>query len=72
MTDEEPEGESEADVTPARIDRDNLRCSFCGQAYSEVETMVCGPTPTVAICNECVELCTEIMAEQPGGPPQAA
>jgi ATP-dependent protease Clp ATPase subunit len=34
--------------------------------------MVCGPTPSVAICNECVELCTEIMAEQSSGPTQAA
>jgi hypothetical protein len=32
--------------------------------------MVCGPTPSVAICNECVELCTEIMAGS--GPTQAA
>jgi ATP-dependent protease Clp ATPase subunit len=34
--------------------------------------MVCGPTPLVAICNECVKLCTDIMAEERGGPPRAA
>ena len=34
--------------------------------------MVCGATTSVAICNECVERYTEIMAEEPGGPPEAA
>jgi phage FluMu protein Com len=56
----------------ALIDRDALRCSFCGKVYAEVETMVCGPTPSVAICNECVELVTEIMHEERGGPTRAA
>jgi hypothetical protein len=37
-----------------------------------VQTMVCGPTPAVAICNECVALVTEIMREQGGGPTRAA
>jgi hypothetical protein len=56
----------------APVDREALRCSFCSKAYTEVGTMVCGPTPSVAICNECVELCTEIMAEERGGPTRAA
>jgi len=61
----------EADgITP--IEADSLRCSFCAKAYAEVETMVCGPTPSVAICNECVELCNEIMSEGHRGPTQAA
>ena len=54
------------------IDRDALRCSFCGKVYADVERMVCGPTPTVAICNECIDLCTEIVAEEGGGPTEAA
>ena len=54
------------------IDQDALRCSFCRKTYAEVQTMVCGPTPSVAICNECVELCTEIIAEESGGPTRAA
>jgi hypothetical protein len=29
--------------------------------------MICGPTSLVAICNECVELCAEMMAEEDGG-----
>ena len=68
--------DSTADPQPisgrARIDRDALRCSFCGKDYAEVETVVCGPTPSVAFCNECVELVTEIMREERGGPTQAA
>ncbi len=48
----------------APVDRDRIECSFCGKRYADVETIVCGPTPAVAICNECVELVTEIMAEQ--------
>jgi ATP-dependent protease Clp ATPase subunit len=33
--------------------------------------MVCGPTASVAICNECVEVCTDIIAEQRGEPTQS-
>jgi ATP-dependent Clp protease ATP-binding subunit ClpX len=72
MADEEDEGEQDAPQSGPRIDRDRLRCSFCDKAYVEVETIVCGPTPSIAICNECVELCTEIMAEELDGPTQAA
>jgi hypothetical protein len=55
-----------ADERPADapIDCDDLRCSFCGKRYAEVATMVCGPTPSVVICNERIELCTEIVREQ--------
>lgn len=53
------------------VDRDRIRCSFCGKRYADVAAMVCGPTPAVAICNECVELVTEIMAEQRDHSPPA-
>lgn len=43
------------------------RCSFCGKRYSQVERLIAGPTPRVAICNECVELCAEILAEERAG-----
>jgi ATP-dependent Clp protease ATP-binding subunit ClpX len=46
-----------------------MRCSFCGKARTEVESIVAGPTPAVAICNECVALCAEIVAEQHRPPP---
>jgi ATP-dependent Clp protease ATP-binding subunit ClpX len=41
----------------------DLRCSFCGKRRDQVKDMVAGPTWHVAICDECVELCTEIFAE---------
>jgi ClpX C4-type zinc finger protein len=72
MADEDPERRRQPEATGAPIDLDTLRCSFCGKAYADVERMVCGPTPAVAICNECVELCTEIIAEERGEPPRAA
>jgi ClpX C4-type zinc finger len=72
VADEGSDHSQDLDAAAAPIDRANLRCSFCGKVYAEVETMVCGPTPSVAICDECVERCTEIMAEQRGGPTQAA
>lgn len=45
-------------------DRDNfdkVRCSFCGKQRSEVRKLIAGPN--VYICNECVELCREIVQE---------
>jgi phage FluMu protein Com len=72
MPDDDFEGGSEPASGKAPINRNALRCSFCGKVYAEVKTMVCGPTPLVAICNECVELVTEIMREERGGPTQAA
>jgi ATP-dependent Clp protease ATP-binding subunit ClpX len=41
---------------------ESIRCSFCGKPRSQVESIVAGPTPEVAICNECVALCAEIIA----------
>jgi ATP-dependent Clp protease ATP-binding subunit ClpX len=39
-----------------------LRCSFCGKSQDEVEKIIAGPT--VYICNECVELCNDIIEEE--------
>ena len=52
-----------------RRSADSIRCSFCGKPRSEVASIVAGPTPAIAICNECVERCGEIIAEQPPPPP---
>ncbi len=41
---------------------DILRCSFCGKTQDEVKKLIAGPT--VYICNECVELCGEIVTEE--------
>jgi len=40
---------------------DVLRCSFCGKSQHEVRKLIAGPT--VYICNECVEVCLDIIAE---------
>ncbi len=41
---------------------DSLKCSFCGKEQKEVRKLIAGPT--VYICDECVNLCNEIMAEE--------
>ncbi|NKB82510.1 MAG: ATP-dependent Clp protease ATP-binding subunit ClpX [Nitrospirales bacterium] len=40
----------------------NLQCSFCGKSRDQVRKLIAGPT--VYICDECVELCNDIMAEE--------
>ncbi|NLI32849.1 MAG: ATP-dependent Clp protease ATP-binding subunit ClpX [Deltaproteobacteria bacterium] len=40
----------------------DLRCSFCGKSQDEVKKLIAGPT--VYICDECVELCNDIIAEE--------
>lgn len=40
-----------------------FRCSFCGKSQTEVKKLIAGPG--VFICDECVELCLPIIAEQP-------
>jgi len=39
-----------------------LRCSFCGKTQDEVKKIIAGPT--VYICDECIELCNDIMEEE--------
>ncbi|MBT8395492.1 MAG: ATP-dependent Clp protease ATP-binding subunit ClpX [Gemmatimonadetes bacterium] len=40
----------------------HLRCSFCGKSKDSVKKFISGPS--VYICNECVSLCNEILAEE--------
>ncbi|MBW2036671.1 MAG: ATP-dependent Clp protease ATP-binding subunit ClpX [Deltaproteobacteria bacterium] len=39
-----------------------LRCSFCGKSQDEVKKLIAGPA--VYICDECIELCNEIIEEE--------
>lgn len=39
-----------------------LSCSFCGKSQDDVRKLVAGQD--VYICNECIELCNEIIAEE--------
>ncbi len=40
----------------------NLSCSFCGKSQREVRKLIAGPT--VYICDECIKLCNDIIAEE--------
>ena len=40
---------------------DTLRCSFCGKSQNEVKKLIAGPT--VYICNECIDICNEIITD---------
>ena len=43
-------------------DTKQLRCSFCGKTQDQVKRLIAGPN--VYICDECIELCSEIIEEE--------
>ncbi|WP_033828267.1 ATP-dependent protease ATP-binding subunit ClpX [Bacillus andreraoultii] len=45
-------------------EKGQLKCSFCGKSQEQVRKLVAGPG--VYICDECIELCTEIVEEELG------
>ena len=45
-----------------KINKNILYCSFCGKSQHEVRKLIAGPT--VFICDECVELCMDIIKEE--------
>jgi ATP-dependent Clp protease ATP-binding subunit ClpX len=42
-------------------------CSFCGKSHSEVKKLIAGPG--VYICNECIDVCSNILEKEMGGAP---
>ncbi|MBK8191119.1 MAG: ATP-dependent protease ATP-binding subunit ClpX [Vampirovibrionales bacterium] len=61
----------------AKQEDSRLRCSFCGKSQDQVKKLIAGPE--VYICDECVELCNEILdeeffegeeGEKPAAPPE--
>src|SRR5207249_2411048 len=50
-------------------DGEKLKCSFCGKSQEQVRKLVAGPG--VYICDECIELCTEIIEEELYGESEA-
>ena len=46
----------------AKYDDSRLKCSFCGKTQDQVKKLIAGPE--VYICDECVELCNEILDEE--------
>ena len=46
----------------SKHDDPNLKCSFCGKTQDQVKKLIAGPD--VCICDECIELCNEILDEE--------
>ena len=53
--------ESRKAIMSKKEDKDSLFCSFCGKSQKEVKKLIAGPT--VFVCDECVELCMDIIKE---------
>jgi len=49
-------------VSRRDTNQENLTCSFCGKSQEEVKKLIAGPA--VYICDECIELCNDIVAEE--------
>lgn len=51
-----------------QMSRYEFKCSFCGKRQQEVKKLIAGPNKEgydqIFICNECVDLCNEIIAEE--------
>ena len=51
----------------ARRSFPDIRCSFCGKSRDKVKKLVAGPG--VYICDQCVALCNQVIAEEPPATP---
>ena len=49
-------------MSSKRDNNGNLSCSFCGKSQKEVKKLIAGPS--VYICDECISLCNDILAEE--------
>lgn len=49
----------------AKMNDDQIRCSFCNKTQSQVRKMIAGPNGAY-ICDECIEVCSEIIEEELG------
>ncbi|MCI8605885.1 MAG: ATP-dependent Clp protease ATP-binding subunit ClpX [Hungatella sp.] len=55
---------------PGRMD-DKIRCSFCGKTQDQVRKLIAGSN-NVFICDECIDLCAEILEEELDGQEQVS
>jgi ATP-dependent Clp protease ATP-binding subunit ClpX len=46
----------------AKFDQEVVKCSFCGKSQKQVKKLIAGPS--VYICNECIDLCNDILEEE--------
>ncbi len=51
-----------SDITSTTTSEKTLYCSFCGKSQNEVRKLIAGPS--VFICDECIDLCTDIIQEE--------
>ena len=62
-------GECRGEHTEFFMAKYEQRCSFCGKEKSKVKKLIAGPDG-VFICDECVELCRDMMAKMPSNAEQ--
>ena len=55
-------GQRRCSMSRRDTNQENLTCSFCGKSQEEVKKLIAGPA--VYICDECIELCNDIIAEE--------
>src|SRR5262249_20888708 len=58
----DPIGRGRIDVAEFGDSRELLKCSFCGKSQKQVKKLIAGPG--VYICDECIDLCNEIIEEE--------
>lgn len=51
-------------LTPRPESKSPYACAFCGKSEKQAKRMIAGPTPRAFICDECVELCVDILDSQ--------
>jgi tRNA A-37 threonylcarbamoyl transferase component Bud32 len=56
---------SQEPSSPSRVSKETIYCSFCGKSQHEVRKLIAGPT--VFICDECSDLCEQIVDEDQKG-----
>ncbi|MBN2852018.1 MAG: ATP-dependent Clp protease ATP-binding subunit ClpX [Clostridia bacterium] len=49
-------------MSNTKDDKNNVKCSFCGKTQDQVGRLIAGPS--VYICDECIDLCSEILDEE--------
>ena len=64
-------GSSAGKVPTSRGGQNNYHCSFCGKVQAQVKRLIAGPD-RIFICDECVALCGQIIAEESPTPPRDA
>lgn len=62
-----PGGEVKQSLPPGGNRGATFKCSFCGKPQEQVERLIAGPN-RVFICNQCIALCNEILAEKRASP----